>query len=70
VSSRSDGLVRLVVLYLLLPMVYAALFVWIWNGDLVPLFKLPGISYWQAVRVSALVVLTARLVAAGWCGAK
>lgn len=63
-----DFLRAVLIIYLLIPLVFAGLFTWVWNAGS-PLFG-KEISYWTTFRVLVLAVSSARVLAIGWKGNK
>lgn len=57
---------NILVIYLLIPLTFAALCTFIWNFKS-PLFGVE-VSYWTAFRILILAVSSARVLAIGWGG--
>jgi hypothetical protein len=61
-----DIVKNILIIYLLIPLIFAALCTFIWNFRS-PLFG-HEVSYWTVFRVLVLGVSTARVLAIGWGG--
>jgi len=57
-------IIRILVIYLLIPLTFAALCTFIWNFNS-PLFG-KEVAYWTVFRILVLAVSSARVLAIGW----